>query len=51
MGEMVKLKQNYEELLGSTKQEYNKEVSTLIDELKDILNKKEQMEHSYKALL
>lgn len=30
---------------------YSHEIGTLIEELKDILNKKEQMEGSYKSLL
>ena len=51
MGDMVKLKQAHQEQMATTKQEYNKEVGGLIEELKDILHKKEQMEHSYKALL
>ena len=33
------------------KNDYSKEVGRLIEELKDILSKKEQMEGSYKSLL
>jgi hypothetical protein len=51
MGEMLKLKESYEEMLVATKAEYGKEVGGLIDELKDILHKKEQMEGNYKSLL
>jgi hypothetical protein len=51
MGEMLKLKDNYEDSLADTKASYSKEIGALIDELKDILNRKEQMEGSYKSLL
>lgn len=45
------MKENYEDSLAETKGMYSHEIGTLIEELKDILNKKEQMEGSYKSLL
>lgn len=51
MGDMLKNKQSYEDSLASTKASYVKEIGALINELKDILHQKEQMEASYKSLL
>lgn len=51
MGEMLRNKESFEDSLNQTKASYAQEIGTLIEELKDILNKKEQMEGSYKSLL
>ena len=51
MGEMLKNKESFEDSLASTKASYAKEIGALINELKDILHQKEQMEASYKSLL
>jgi archaellum component FlaC len=51
MGDLLRVKEGYEEALAHTKAGYAEEVGGLIDELKDILHKKEQMEGSYKSLL
>lgn len=40
MGESLRMKEKNENVLASTKAEYTQEVGRLIDELKDILNKK-----------
>lgn len=51
MGEMLRLKEHYEGALADTRSKYSQEIGKLIEELKDILHKKEQMEGSYKSLL
>jgi hypothetical protein len=51
MGEMLRAREGFEDNLAKTKASYAQEIGALIEELKDILNKKEQMEGSYKSLL
>jgi hypothetical protein len=51
MGEHLRAKEGFEDALAQTKAAYAGEVGGLIEELKDILHKKEQMEGSYKSLL
>ena len=51
MGDLLRAKEKYEDSMAQTKTAYAEEVGGLIEELKDILHKKEQMEGSYKSLL
>ena len=51
MGDILREREKFEQSLADSRAQYTKEVGRLIDELKDILHKKEQMEGSYKSLL
>ena len=51
LGQMLRDNERHEDIMAETKAQYAKEVGKLIDQLKDILAKKEQMEGSYKSLL